>query len=142
MTGRGILLMGLACITIMSCGGGEPYTSENHCVNGVCDELFNVTTNPYDIEGEGFITLSDNTKYFQYENGTPFIPIGHNEWYALQVFLDTERLDRYLSIMNEHGENIIRIVLDYQGLVTNLPFNFNKTNNLVELKVGEFNPES
>ena len=79
--------------------------------------------------------------HFQHENGAPFTPIGHNEWYSAQIFLDTERLDRYFSVMNNHGENVIRVILDYQGLVTNAPFNFNKENNLVELKVGEFNPE-
>ena len=147
MKGRAILLIGLVYMTIISCGGGDPYPSENHCADGVCDEVnltmnaHDLTVNRYDMEGEGFITLSDNKMHFRYEDGTPFVPIGHNEWYSAQLFLDTEELDRYFSIMNDHGENVIRVILDYQGLVTNVPFNFNKKNNLVELKVGEFNPE-
>ena len=44
MTGRGVLLIGLVYMMILSCGGGEPHTSENHCAEGVCDEA-NLTVN-------------------------------------------------------------------------------------------------
>lgn len=134
-----LILLGLACITMISCGAERPYASDNDCADGVCAD-FNVTANPYDVEGEGFITLSDNERYFQYQNGTPFIPIGHNGWYDAPLYLDTERLDRYFSVMNEHGENTLRVLLDYSGIVSPI-LPYLKTRNLVELEVGEFNPE-
>jgi mannan endo-1,4-beta-mannosidase len=133
-----IPVIGLVLTMILACGGGEPDTSENHCDSGVCDEI-RVTTIAQSMQGKGFITLAENKRYFQHENGKPFIPIGHNEWYSAELFLDTERLDRYFSVMKDHGENTLRIVLDYQGFSINVPFY--SPNNLVELKVGEFNPE-
>jgi hypothetical protein len=88
---------------------------------------------------EAFVTLSENNRYFQYENGAPFIPIGHNDGYREELFLDPERLDRYLSHMNEHGENVLRLVLDYVGGVCPTSQERREAN-LIELRVGEFNP--
>jgi len=136
---RPILLVWLVCIMILSCHGGQPDTSGNHCDDGVCDDV-NPTMIVPSMRGKNFITIADNGRYFQHENGKPFMPIGHNEWYRAEIFLDTERLDRYFSVMKDHGENTLRIVLDYQGLVTTFEA-FYELDNLVELKVGEFNSE-
>jgi len=81
------------------------------------------------ISCKGFISVADNKGYFQSCDGTPFVPIGHNDTLDLKLFLDTERLDQYLSYMKANGENLLRVMLDGGG------------KSLIELRVGEFNPE-
>lgn len=115
----------LVCIlsVIVSCGGvGDDYTQDP----GNTEWEEKVTEgNP-----DGFITVSENKRYFQYGDGTPFIPIGHNGHYAAEFFLDKEQVHRYFAQMKEHGVNVYRLILDV------IPWPSIE----VESKVGEFNP--
>ena len=81
-------------------------------------------------KGKGFIRVGPSKRYFQYEDGIPFVPIGHNEW--LGRFTDppytSESIDAYLKNMHDHGENVLRILLD-------------SPKPLVEKPAGVFNPE-
>lgn len=80
--------------------------------------------------GVGFITVSADKRHFQFEDGSPFIPVGHNEACDRSLLLDPGRLDRYFAYMAQHGENLFRILLD-DGSV----------DSRVELRVGQFNPD-
>ena len=77
---------------------------------------------------QGFITISPNRKFFQFPNGQPFVPVGHNEMFDQSLLLDPDKLDDYFRHMSENGENVLRILLDGWG------------NSLVETSVGQFSP--
>jgi len=78
--------------------------------------------------GQGFIGIAPNKKYFQYANGTPFVPVGHNDAFDMSLIFNPTRLDNYFKHMSENGENVLRVLLDGWG------------DTLIELKVGQFNP--
>ena len=88
-----------------------------------------VLLNTATLYADDFVTISTNKRYFQFPDGTPFIPIGHNEDYDLSLLLDPARLDNYFAHMKEHGENLYRVLLDTQWDITR-----------IEWRVGEFNP--
>jgi len=93
------------------------------------DQIWSDNIGHQDEEGgPEFITVSPNGRFFQYPDGRPFVPVGHNETFDTELLLDPERLDDYFRRMNENGANLIRILLDGWG------------ENLVELEVGHFNP--
>jgi len=148
-----LVVQGFLFIVILYCGvavAGTGPRSSGDWIKGAYEyqsafqsnnnEIKNVTGNrsidgtggeslQYGIPCEGFISVANNKRYFKFCDGTPFVPIGHNDVYDPILFLDTERLDEYLEYMKAHGENLLRIMLDGGG------------ESLIELRVGEFNPE-
>jgi len=78
--------------------------------------------------GPEFITIAPNERFFQFPDGRPFVPVGHNETFDKGLLLDPERLDAYFSNMRENGENVLRLLLD------------GWSDSLVELRVGQFSP--
>jgi len=78
----------------------------------------------------GFVKVGPANRYFQFDDGTPFIPIGHNEWGGR--FMDSkhsvESMDQYFQNMRENGETVLRIIVGAADL-------------LVETQVGVFNPQ-
>jgi len=61
----------------------------------------------------GYVRVGPTQRYFQFEDGTPFIPIGHNEWpHRLEASKHSlESIDSYFRIMSQNGENVLRLVL-------------------------------
>jgi len=78
-----------------------------------------------------FISLSENQRYFQYPGGLTFVPIGHNHnsQEGFSYLQDPQKVDSYFEYMHQHGENVVRILLDGAG------------DTLVETSVGEFSPQ-
>jgi len=79
--------------------------------------------------GPKFITVSPNKKFFQFPDGRPFVPVGLNESFDQSLLFSPQRLDQYFRHLNRSGVNTVRILLDGWG------------ESLVELRVGQFNPD-
>lgn len=78
----------------------------------------------------GYIRVGPTGHYFQFEDGTPFVPIGHNEWTGtlMEPKAQSQHVDTYLRNMRDNGENVLRIILDGTSLY-------------VEKPAGVFNPD-
>ncbi|MEW6443422.1 MAG: DUF4038 domain-containing protein [bacterium] len=75
-----------------------------------------------------FVRVGPTKRYFQSEDGKPFFAIGHNEWPArLSINLESlQSIDAYLRNMQEHGENVLRVIADSEHVpVENPPGTFN-----------------
>ncbi len=76
----------------------------------------------------GYIRVGPSGHYFQFEDGTPFVPIGHNEWtqrFETPAF-SVESIDAYFRTISESGENVLRLIVDAPNLrVENPPGTFN-----------------
>lgn len=88
--------------------------------------------------GEGYIRVAKGQRYFQFEDGTPFIINGANEaitWPdmdGLYANTNPQRTEDYFKMLKEHGVNTIRIMMEYsQDGYHNL-----------ENPIGEFVPET
>jgi hypothetical protein len=68
-----------------------------------------------DAEGEkGFIQIAPSGRYFQWEDGTPFFPIGQNDWPNAFDLRKRSRadLDAYFQNLSTHGVNVLRLLMD------------------------------
>lgn len=77
-----------------------------------------INVNP---EHEDFIRVLPGGRYFAHANGSPFMPIGcnHNpDWPELEEanplgnHYDPARTDRWFGILQEHGVNVIRMMVE------------------------------
>ncbi len=68
-----------------------------------------------------FVQQSDSGRYFQLEDGSDFLPIGHNEsWVApgmrtltvSSLYYDLQAAREYFNKLRNHGVNVIRIWVD------------------------------
>lgn len=77
----------------------------------------------------GYVRVGPTRHYFQFEDGTPFIPIGHSEWPSRfeTAKYSPESIDSYFRILSQNGVTVLRLVLDDP----NLP---------IEKPPGTFNP--
>jgi len=77
----------------------------------------------------GFVRVGPTRRYFQFEDGTPFIPIGHNEWGRrfMEKKYSVQSMEPYFRNMRENGENVLRILTGSKDLP-------------IETRVGVFNP--
>jgi len=83
---------------------------------------------------KGFIQVAPSKRYFQYEGGASFFPIGQNEWpRSVELRTKTKKdLDQYFRNLNEHGVNVLRLLLDVGHKEKSL---------FVETAPGQFNPK-
>ena len=88
--------------------------------------------NPADLESSEprmlLVRVGPTKRYFQLEDGTPFFPIGHNEWPGRisKDLCSPESIDVYFRNMREHGENVLRVIADTEKMpVENPPGTFN-----------------
>jgi hypothetical protein len=58
-------------------------------------------------EDHGILRVDDNSRYFVFEDGTPYIPIGLNKFLLLRE--KDAGIDSCLSKWSEHGVNYVRI---------------------------------
>jgi hypothetical protein len=56
-------------------------------------------------DGRGYIQVAPHGRYFQFEDGTPFVPVGHNNVYEISEDL--------VRIAHERGENTFRVWPDW-----------------------------
>ena len=55
----------------------------------------------------GFLRIDDNGRYFVFDDGTPYIPIGFNKF---RLFLDDEpTIDSLLDLWSSYGVNYLRV---------------------------------
>ncbi|MEW6443426.1 MAG: hypothetical protein AB1640_21010 [bacterium] len=133
---RRFIVLGFIAAGIVACSGGSGHISSSSSGDDYSgapsgDPL------PEDLpNSQAFIGLAPDHRHFQFRDGTPFVPVGHNDWTDLRLFLDTDRLEPYLSFMKQNGENVLRLVLDSYGLNAD-----SRYQNRVETRVGEFNPD-
>lgn len=83
----------------------------------------------------GFIQVAPSQRYFQFEDGTPFFPIGQNDWppvFDLRVRTKKD-IDDYFRNMKAHDVNVLRIQMEV-GSKKSKPL-------YVEDPPGTFNPE-
>ncbi len=85
------------------------------------------------MSGKGFIEVAPSKRYFQFEDGTPFFPIGLNEW---PDALDTRKkskkeIEAYFRNLRAHGVNVLRLIVESGKPADNL---------WVETRPGAFNP--
>jgi hypothetical protein len=73
--------------------------------------------------GRGYIQVAPHGRYFQFEDGTPFVPVGHNNVYQI-----TEEI---VKVARESGENTIRIWFHWDG-ADGTP-DYDKLDHLLEL---------
>ena len=84
-------------------------------------------------QDRGFIEVAPSRRYFQWEDGTPFFPIGQNDWtgaFDLRKRSKTE-LDAYFRNLSDHGVNVLRLLVDV-GVKQDVVW--------VETQPGAFNP--
>ncbi len=53
----------------------------------------------------GILRVDDNNRYFVFDNGTPYIPIGLNKFLFLE---DNSTIDSLMHLWSEHGINYVR----------------------------------
>ncbi|MGB8955132.1 MAG: hypothetical protein WCC10_07150 [Tumebacillaceae bacterium] len=69
--------------------------------------------------GKGYLQVAESKRYFQFEDGTPFVIIGANEgmtWPDLDgayANANPERTEAYFRMLHDHGVNTIRIMAEY-----------------------------
>lgn len=74
---------------------------------------------PRDPGSMPWVQVAPGGRYFQTEDGAPFLVIGHNEampWpymHALKGERDIATTESYLRMLVEHGVTVIRIMLEY-----------------------------
>ena len=56
-------------------------------------------------ENRGILRVDDNNRYFVFEDGTPYIPIGLNKFLFLE---DDSTIDSLMCLWSEHGINYVR----------------------------------
>ena len=96
------------CSHTAYCDDGDSCT-DDQCVGGVCSH----TATAQCASEHGFVTLSEEQRYFQFSDGTPFVPIGHvgvfgfdgNPYFGLSV-------EEEFMYLESHGENTLVILLD------------------------------
>ena len=60
-------------------------------------------------EDRGYLRVDNNGRYFVFDDGTPYIPIGFNKFIFYE---DTdEAIDSLLNLWSDHGINYIRVWL-------------------------------
>ena len=85
-------------------------------------------------DGEhGWLQVAPNGRYFQFEDGTPFFPVGY-AFQPQQLDSDPAVFDRYFQYLREHGINLVRVTLDVPPILFEPGF-------LVEDPVGVYNPD-
>jgi len=58
-------------------------------------------------DDRGFLRIDENGRYFVFDNGTPYIPIGFNKF---RFFLDDEPIiDSLLNLWSSYGVNYLRV---------------------------------
>src|SRR5947209_15078059 len=68
-----------------------------------------------------WIRLGPGRRYFETEDGAPFLIIGQNDaltWPELEGLLDRRdvpAVDRHLAWLKEHGVTTLRVMLEYVG---------------------------
>jgi hypothetical protein len=60
----------------------------------------------------GFIGLGQNGRYFEYANGEPYFPIGHNLNWSWSEIGGLETYDRWLHELSAAGGNYARLIMD------------------------------
>ena len=60
----------------------------------------------------GFIHLGANGRYFQYANGQPYLPVGHNLKWSFDDIGGLDTYDRWLRELSEAGGNYARLFID------------------------------
>ena len=85
------------------------------------------------IGKQGFIQVAPGKRYFQWEDGTPFFPVGQNDWPpAFDLRKRSKKdLDDYFKNLNTHRVNVLRLMVDV-GKERDVVW--------VETRPGEFNP--
>ncbi len=100
---------------------------------------------PLAAPASNYVRLSDSGRYFQLEDGTDFLPIGHNEgvdWpfleriYPFHAGYDPVQTREYFNMLHDHGVNVIRIM-------TEAPASALKPGGIqMENPVGAFDPDT
>jgi hypothetical protein len=62
----------------------------------------------------GFVTVDPGGRYFRFEDGTPFVPVGLNDWpETLDVRVRSRRaLERYFRNLRRNRVNVLRVILE------------------------------
>ncbi len=81
---------------------------DNAAVVAVQDGNFTVSSS----EAPGFIGLGQNGRYFQYANGEPYFPIGHNLNWSWSEIGGLETYDGWLRDLSAAGGNYARLIID------------------------------
>ncbi|MBN1817034.1 MAG: hypothetical protein JW828_06710 [Sedimentisphaerales bacterium] len=86
-----------------------------------------------DIDKRGFVQVAASHRYFQWEDGTAFFPIGQNDWPEMFDLRKRTREDlaAYFQNLRRHGVNILRLLMDV-GVQKDVMW--------VETSPGHFNP--
>ena len=63
-------------------------------------------------EERGLIRLGENGRYFQYANGQPYLPIGHNLNWSFDAIGSLETYAQWLRDLSEAGGNYARLFID------------------------------
>lgn len=82
----------------------------------------------------GYIQVSSRGRYFRFEDGTPFFPIGQNDWppvFDIRTNSDA-RLDTCFRHLRQHGVNALRLMVEAAKPNENI---------FVETRPGRMNPE-
>lgn len=69
-------------------------------------------------DGWKSIRVSDNNRFFQYEDGTPFFWLGDTGWLLFKK-LDREEAEMYLEDRSQKGFNVIQVMVLHDVNVTN-----------------------
>lgn len=88
-----------------------------------------ILTSPAIPTYRGYITVTENKRYFQDEDGQGFIVIGQNDaitWPGMMELLkgsDIDKAEAYVQDLRTHGVNVSRVMLEYAqfdfGLIEN-----------------------
>ena len=81
---------------------------DNSAVVAVQDGNFTVLPSP----ARGFIGMGQNERYFQYDNGEPYFPIGHNLNWSWSEIGGLETYDSWMRDLSADGGNFARLIID------------------------------
>ena len=70
-------------------------------------------------EGPGFVQVAPGGRYFQFEDGSPYFPIGIHGHDKIHKGMNRPAWEAYFKLMNRNGVNLLRLLVDgrYAGVM-------------------------
>jgi hypothetical protein len=87
---------------------------DNGAITTVLDGRFTVAAS----DARGFIRKGANGRYFQFTNGDPYFPVGHNLNWSFDAAGGLETYDQWLRELSEAGGNYARLNIDVPWFIS------------------------
>lgn len=87
---------------------------DNGAITTVLDGRFTVAAS----DARGFIRKGTNGRYFQFTNGDPYFPVGHNLNWSFDAIGGLQTYDQWLRELSEAGGNYARLNIDVPWFIS------------------------